>query len=142
MISIFSFIAFNFIGLVVSSFFAVFFIILGLPLFFKKIKPNYFFGYSVSHYAMLDEEIWYAVNHQGGRHLIVIGSLLAGNALFALLFIKQIKVQGIILNTDALIVIVGFVYSLIRGKQLNNELAKTKGLKNHFRPQNLHKSSN
>jgi hypothetical protein len=130
-----------YIGLVVSSFFAVLFIGLGLPLYFKKIGRNYFYGYRISHYAMLDEDIWYAVNQQGGRHLIIMGSLLAGNALFAWLFIGQIKIQGIILNIDALIVLIGFIYSGVRGAHLNNQLAEAKGLKNNLAPKNYYKVS-
>lgn len=129
----------NFIGLVASSFFAVLFIGLGLPLFFKKVKRNYFYGYRVSQYAMLDDDIWYAVNHQGGKHLIVMGSLLAGNALFAWLFLDHLQIQRIILNTDALIVVIGFIYSIIKGSHLNNELARAKGLKNHIHPKNFYK---
>jgi len=125
---------FAFIGLIISSGFAVIFIGLGLPLYFKKVKRNYFYGYRVSHYAMLDEEIWYEVNHLGGKHLIVMGSLLAGNALFAWLFLDHVQVQSIILNTDGVIVIGGFIYSIIRGKHLNNELATAKGLTNHLYP--------
>lgn len=128
-----------YIGLIVSTFFAVLFIGLGLPLFFNKVGRNYFYGYRISHYAMLDEDIWYAVNHQGGKHLIVMGSLLAGNALFALIFFGHIKAQSIILNTDALIVVIGFIYSIIRGKHLNNELARAKGLKNHIHPKDVYK---
>lgn len=129
----------NFLGLIISSFFGILFIGLGLPLFFKKIKRNYFYGYRISHYAMLDDEIWYEVNHQGGKHLIVMGSLLAGNALFALLFLNHTQTQSIILNTDALIVVIGFVYSIIKGRSLNNKLAKDKGLKKYTNPKDIYK---
>jgi hypothetical protein len=129
----------NFIGLVASSFFAILFIGLGLPLFFNKIKRNYFYGYRISQYAMLDDDIWYAVNHQGGKHLIIIGALLAGNSLFAWMFLGHFEIQSVILNTDAVIMVLGFVYSIIKGRHLNNELARAKGLKNHIHPQNIYK---
>ena len=127
---------FPFIGLIASSGLAILFILLGLPLFFKKVKRNYFYGYRVGHYAMIDDEIWYAVNQQGGRHLIVMGSLLAGNSFFAWLFLEHTQVQGIILNMDAIILIVGFIYSIIKGRNLNERLAIEKGLKSSFRPKN------
>ena len=141
MFNIFSLIEFNFIALTVSVFFAALFIVLGLPLFFKKIKRNYFFGYRISHYAMLDDDIWYAVNQQGGRHLLVMGLLLAINSVFAWLFLGHLEIQKIILYTDGLIILIGFLYSLAKGKHLNDKLARAKGLKNHIHPQNLYKIS-
>lgn len=127
------------IGLLLSASLAVLFCVLGLPLYFKKVKRNYFYGYRVSQYAMLDDDIWYAVNQQGGKHLIVIGGLLALNAFFAALFIGQIKAQGVILYIDLAITVGGVAYSVIRGLVLNNRLAREKGLKNHIHPKNIYK---
>lgn len=128
-----------YIGLLASTFFALMFGVLGLPLFFNKIKRNYFFGYRVSHYAMLDEDIWYAVNHQGGQHLLVMSALLTINAIFSFIFYGREQIQSVLLITDGLIIVIGFIYSLARGVHLNNELAKAKGLKNHIHPKDLYK---
>ncbi len=127
------------IALLVSGPLAILFILMGLPLYFKKIGRNYFFGYRISQYAMLDDDIWYAVNQQGGKHLIVIGSLLAVNCMFAVLFIGKPAAQGSILYVDLAITLTGVIYSILKGRALNNYLAEEKGLRGHIHPQNIHK---
>jgi hypothetical protein len=127
------------IGLVISAPLAVMFTVLGLPLFFKKVKRNYFYGYRVSQYAMLDDDIWYAVNQRGGKHLIVIGGLLTLNALFALAFLGRIDAQRTVLYVDLGITVLGVIYSVAKGVSLNNRLAQEKGLKDHVNPKNIYK---
>lgn len=127
------------IGFFASGTFAVLFVALGLPLFLKRIGRNYFFGYRISQYAMLDDDIWYAVNRLGGKHLMIIGAFLFANTIFAGMFIGQRQTQGIILYVDLGIMIIGLIYSLIKGRALNNRLAREKGLKNHIHPKNVYK---
>jgi hypothetical protein len=127
------------IALIISAPLALMFIVLGLPLYFKKVRRNYFYGYRVSQYAMLDDDIWYAVNQQGGKQLIIIGGLLMLNALFALIFIGRPKAQGTILYVDLAITLSGVIYSVIRGTKLNNRMAQEKGLRDHINPKNIYK---
>lgn len=116
------------IGLVISAPLSVMFTLLGLPLYLEKVRRNYFFGYRISHYAMLDDEIWYAVNKQGGKYLIIIGAFLALNSMFALIFIGKPATQKTILYANLVITVAGVLYSVIRGRILNNRLAMEKGL--------------
>lgn len=126
------------IALAISAPLAIMFASLGLPLFLKKIGRNYYFGYRISQYAMLDDDIWYAVNRQGGKHLIIIGALLAVNSVFAVWFLGRAEAQASILYVDLVIALGGVLYSVIKGAALNNRLAQEKGLKNHIRPKNIH----
>ena len=120
----------NYIALGVSGIFAVLFLACGLPLFLKKIKPNYLFGYRISQYAMLDSDIWYAVNRLGGIHLLIIGAFLAINTGFAWLGLDKNSNQELVLFIDLAILIIGGVYSTLAGIAYNNKLAKAKGLVN------------
>jgi len=129
----------DYIGLVVSAPIAVVFIIMGLPLIYRKIKRNYFFGYRVSTYAMVDDDIWYEVNRLGGKFLVTIGCLLAVTSIFAAIFIYQPQAQDIILYFDLAIMFIGIPWSVIRGRLLNNQLARDKGLKNHVHHKDVYR---
>jgi hypothetical protein len=118
----------TFLALAMSAPLALLFLFLGLPLFLEKIKPNYVFGYRISRYALLDEEIWYQVNKHGGGQLLIIGGLLILNSILAWLFLNKVEVQKAILNVDLVVIVGGSIYSLISGILLNKRLAREKGL--------------
>ena len=59
----------------VSSFgLGLFICLLGSPLYFKKVKPNHFYGMAFK--GTVSEEEWYAINHYGGKKLIQYGLIL------------------------------------------------------------------
>ncbi len=49
--------------------------ILALPLIFRKIKPNPFYGFRVAK-TFSDPVVWYAANHYAGRQLFFSGLLI------------------------------------------------------------------
>lgn len=51
------------------------FIILGLPLYLKKIGPNGFYGFRTSK-TLSDPNIWYAVNRIGGIDISIAGFVI------------------------------------------------------------------
>ena len=60
-------------------------IILGLPLLFEKIKPNWFYGFRLPK-SMSNKEIWYKTNRYVGRDFIVAGIIVIIAALVVLMF--------------------------------------------------------
>lgn len=49
-------------------------ILSGIPLYLRRVPPNYFFGVRLPT-TLHDEEIWYDVNARAGRDFVVIGTL-------------------------------------------------------------------
>jgi|GEM_PF-1556563 len=130
------------IAIAISVPLALIFILTGLPLFLKKVKRNYFFGFRVTRYAMLDQEIWYAVNRRGGQHLLIIGGLLTICAALSIIFRQSVAAQSSLLYADLAITVVGSLYAAISGQALNNHLAKVKGLRDHIDTKHAYKFEN
>lgn len=63
----------------------VLFLALGIPLFLKRVRPNFLYGCRTTK-TMSDERIWYAVNRITGKSMIVGGAVMiaASTVLFAL----------------------------------------------------------
>lgn len=57
-------------------------ILLGLPLYFRWIPPNRFYGFRTGR-TLAKPEVWYAVNRVTGGWLIITGALTAGVATTA-----------------------------------------------------------
>ena len=117
------------IGFVTSLILAIFSLLLGIPLIFRKVKPNQFYGYRVSKFVFKNDDIWYEVNAKGGIHSIVIGCILMVIASLALIFINEIILQVIFLFITLLIEVLGMILSLFITYNLAHRLAKEKGLK-------------
>lgn len=117
------------IGFVISLILAISSLLLGIALIFRKVKPNYFYGFRVSKFVFKSDDIWYEVNAKGGMHLIIIGGVLMIIALLALVYINDNIMQYIFIFIDFLILILGLILSLIITYNLAHRLAKEKGLK-------------
>jgi uncharacterized membrane protein len=61
----------------------VLFVALGVPLRYKKVPPNWFYGFRTRK-TLSSEEIWYPVNRVTGIDMIRLGSLVAVSALIML----------------------------------------------------------
>jgi uncharacterized membrane protein len=91
-------------------------ILLGLPLMFDKIKPNWLFGFRTLS-TVSNEEIWYKINRQVGKDFIIAGIILILGILFLIVLLPGISVNEITLAalflitiTVAAVIIRGFVY--------------------------------
>ena len=61
------------------------FIILSLPLIYKKIKPNRWYGFRTEK-TLSDERIWYEANRIAGYDLLIAGiAIVVGSVLISIL---------------------------------------------------------
>jgi len=77
------------------------FVIVGLilalcatPLIMNKIRPNHFYGIRIAK-AFRSKELWYQINHTGGKILAVYGIIMSvmGIALFGISKIWEVDLQ-------------------------------------------------
>ena len=61
----------------------VLFVVLGLPLNYEKVPPNWFYGFRTRK-TLSSKEIWYPVNRVTGIDMIRIGIVIAASALVML----------------------------------------------------------
>jgi uncharacterized membrane protein len=54
-------------------------VLLGLPLYFRRVPPNRFYGFRTGR-TLADPAAWYAVNRVAGGWLVVTGAATAGVA--------------------------------------------------------------
>lgn len=88
-------------------------VILGIPLLFEKIKPNWIYGFRTPK-TMSDKKIWYDANKYSGRDLIIIGFIVVVGTLFLFLLRDGLSYDVIGYIGIILLVIPLFVL-LIRG---------------------------
>jgi len=91
-------------------------VILGFPLLFEKIKPNWFYGFRTPK-TMSNKDIWYKSNKYLGRDFIIAGIILIIGSLFLLIpsngfSIEEIAYIELFLTILPIIVVLirGFVY--------------------------------
>jgi hypothetical protein len=116
-------------GVLIPGLLAFLFIVIGLPLFFRKIKPNYFYGYRLSSYVIENDDIWYRINAIGGKHLVIIGSLVAAISISAVFYIGQTEIQNIFLAAGLTTSVIGIILSWGRTLYIANKMIKDKDLK-------------
>ncbi len=54
-------------------------ILLGLPLYFRKVPPNRFYGFRTGR-TLADPRVWYLVNRVAGGWMVLTGAVTAGVA--------------------------------------------------------------
>ncbi|HOU03532.1 MAG TPA: SdpI family protein [Bacteroidales bacterium] len=116
-------------GVLIPGLLALLFIAIGLPLVFRKIKPNYFYGYRLSSFVIEDDDIWYRVNETGGKHLVIIGCFVALISILAIFYIGQTEIQSVFLAAGLSTSVIGIILSLARTLFIANKMAKDKGIK-------------
>ena len=101
----------------------ILYILIGLPLFLQRIKPNGFFGFKVKVTAR-DPELWYPVNRRAGG-VIAFGGMVVIAATFGL-----IRIPGLSLDYYTMIcslLIAGFlIAAAVRGNALLIKLVNEK----------------
>ena len=70
-------------------------IILGLPLLFNKIKPNWFYGFRLPS-TVKNEKIWYETNQFFGRDMIISGIIIVLLTFFLMLFNLNLLITEIL----------------------------------------------
>jgi len=88
-------------------------IILGLPLLFEKIKPNWIYGFRTSK-TMSDKDIWYKSNKYLGRDFIIIGIFLIIGSSFLLLPGFNFSLEEIA-YIELFLTLIPIIFVLIRG---------------------------
>ena len=111
----------EFVGVVVGLVAGAVFLALGFPLAGGKVRPNRWYGYRTRS-TLEREDVWYAVNTQSGRHLMVIGALLIVCGLAGLAALHDPRQQQMLVLVCIVIVGLGLAYSLIAGYQQIEQL--------------------
>lgn len=57
-------------------------VLLGLPLYFRKVPPNRFYGFRTDR-TLAEPKVWYAVNRVSGAGMLLTGAIMAGVATWA-----------------------------------------------------------
>lgn len=117
----------NFGATLITSIIGIIFIALGLPLALKKVKPNWLYGFRIS-CTLEDEEIWYAVNTQGGKDFIILGSILLSIGIVSVFYIGQPQIQRAFLISTIAVTLAGLAFLTARGFILTRNLTKEKEL--------------
>jgi len=117
----------SYFGSLSSIFFSILYMAIALPLVYRKIKRNNFYGFRIT-YTMQDDDIWYEVNAMLGRHMVFQG-IIFGIIGLAAVFFKGTMAQALALGAAMTVLIIGIIYSLMRGIELMNRMAVEKGLK-------------
>ena len=85
-------------------------IIMGIPLYLEKIKPNQLYGFRVKK-TLSNKDIWYKSNKYTGKDLIIAGFVVGIGSFIVLLFIEEfniveISLFGLILLLGPLTIVV------------------------------------
>jgi len=91
-------------------------IIMGLPLMYGKIKPNWLYGFRTPK-TVKNEELWYKINEQTGRGFIISGMIVILIALVFMIFNFDFDI-GIVALIQAFIMIILVLIVLFRGLSL------------------------
>jgi len=116
-------------GVLIPGLMAFIFIVIGLPLVFRKIKPNFFYGYRLSSFVIGNDDVWYRINEIGGKHLIIIGSIIAVISISAIFFIGHSEIQNVFMAAGLSTSVIGIILSWARTLFIANKMAKEKDLK-------------
>lgn len=119
----------NYGALVISGSFAVLAIGLGLPLAYRKVRRNCWYGYRLNRYVMTDDDIWYEVNALGGKHVVIGGCCILAIAIVSIFFIGDPGAQSKLIFLTMVLTTAGLAYSIYRTFRLSHRLAETKGLR-------------
>ena len=98
-------------------------ILLGIPLLLGKIKPNWLYGFRLPS-IVRNEDIWYKINKQVGRDLIIAGVVII-IGMFILLILKSYFTINQLIIISLLLVNIPLIIAIIRGlvllKKLKNQ---------------------
>jgi phosphatidylglycerophosphate synthase len=83
--------------------------VLSIPMVFRKIPPNYWYGFRVR--ATLEsEEVWYPANEYAGKRLFWVGIAAVASAFAG--FLLPVLTVGVYASLVGVVVVVGLVVTL------------------------------
>lgn len=115
-------------AVVISGTCALLFMALGLPLAYRLIPPNRWYGYRVSRYQFQDREIWYEINARGGLHTFFCGLFCALFCGFSLLFSGRPGTQAVLTALFTALLLAWAVYEISWSVREARRMAREKGL--------------
>ena len=98
------------------------FILLGIPLLLKKVKPNWFYGFRTPT-SVKNKDLWYKVNKQVGREFIIAGIIVILGSIFMLIFQPLLTIIQIII-ISLILVHLSMIIIIYRGVFLLRKLKK------------------
>lgn len=118
----------NLIAMIVFLSSGVLMIGLGIPMAARKIKQNQLYGARLK-YTLMDEEIWWEVNAQAGKDMIILGIVLAALGIGAIFYFKEPPLSQYYLIGGTAVELILVILMTVRSVGLSNKMAKEKGLK-------------
>ncbi len=95
-------------------------IILGIPLMFEKIKPNWLYGFRLPK-TVSNKKIWYLVNKQAGKDFVISGIILTITSLILLQINTNLDILTIT-TIQTLIMMILITITIARGLILIKKL--------------------
>ena len=81
---------------------------------------------------MNKDDIWYTVNENGGKYLVIIGCILGVISVLAVFYFAQSEIQEVFLTIGLFISVIGIALSSRRKHCVANKMTKDKGLKKYL----------
>lgn len=113
----------NWIGVLGPLAVGILFLIVGFPLMQRKIKRNRWYGVRFPS-TLSDDAVWFPVNEQGGRYLVVLGGCLVFVGLIGLFFTGNATTQRDLVILAGAIMIAGLAFSIRSLVLLAHELQR------------------
>jgi uncharacterized membrane protein len=111
----------GYIGVAVALAGGMLLLVVGVPLARRAIGPNRWYGYRIQA-TLENERVWYGVNAQTGRHLVVIGALLILCGLVGLGALNAPRQQEMLVAICVVILVLGLGYSIVSGYRTAREM--------------------
>jgi uncharacterized membrane protein len=73
-------------------------VLVAVPMIRRRVPPNRLYGLRVSA-TYADEWVWYEANAASGRDMLLLGVLQLAVAIVGLLFLRQLPIAYVLLNT-------------------------------------------
>jgi len=96
------------------------FIVLGAPLARRAIGPNRWYGYRLR-ITLENDDAWYAVKAQTGRHLVIIGAILIGCGVAGLAALHDPRQQLMLVIICLVITMLGLGNAVVDGYRTAKE---------------------
>ncbi len=104
------------------------FVVIDLPLMYRKIPVNIFYGFLISKYVFMDKDIWYPVNELGGKYFFGTGIALLVVSILMLISGPTL-IYYLFFPLGIAILFEGIGYTWYKTLKLTHKLAREKGHK-------------
>ncbi len=104
----------------------ILFILVSLPLLYRKVPINIFYGFRISKYVFVDKDIWYPVNELGGKYFVGTGIVLLALS-FISMYASPELLYRFLLPFEIAFTITSISYTWYKALKLTYILARKKG---------------